>query len=56
MTIREICDELEISRRTFYEWRAKKTAPTCVKLPNGELRVRKIDFDRWIDAHTEVAA
>ena len=29
------CADLGISRRTFYEWRAKGTAPRCISLPNG---------------------
>jgi transposase-like protein len=28
LTIADVCDELEISRSTFYEWRAKHTAAT----------------------------
>ena len=37
LTVDDICDDLGISRRTFYEWRAKGNAPKCIKLPNGEL-------------------
>ncbi|MFE3175568.1 helix-turn-helix transcriptional regulator [Amycolatopsis sp. NPDC059090] len=56
LTVEEICTELKISRRTFYEWRAKNTAPRCTKLPNGELRVRVAEFDRWMDSCGEEAA
>ena len=38
LTIAQLCNELGISRSTFYEWRAKGRAPRCIKLPNGELR------------------
>lgn len=29
LTIAEVCADLGISRRTFYEWRAKHRAPKC---------------------------
>ena len=37
LTIAEVCADLGISRRTFYEWRAKNRAPRCITLPNGSL-------------------
>jgi len=49
LTVEEILADLgDVSRRTFYEWRAKGTGPKCVKLPNGELRVRRAEYDRWL--------
>lgn len=49
LTVDEILTDLgDVSRRTFYEWRAKGTGPKCVKLPNGELRVRRAEYDRWL--------
>jgi excisionase family DNA binding protein len=39
LTIAQICADLAISRRTFYEWRAKGRAPKCIRLPNGALRL-----------------
>jgi excisionase family DNA binding protein len=50
LTVDEICVDLRVSRRTFYEWRAKGTAPKCMKLPNGELRVRRSEYERWLSA------
>jgi len=55
LTIDEICAELGVARSTFYEWRAKKRAPRCIKLPNGDIRVRRAEFDRWLDSHEEAA-
>jgi len=43
------------SRRTFYEWRAKGRAPKCIRLPNGGLRIRRSEYQRWLDAREEVA-
>jgi predicted DNA-binding transcriptional regulator AlpA len=49
LTVDEILADLgDVSRRTFYEWRAKGTGPRCVKLPNGELRIRRAEYERWL--------
>jgi hypothetical protein len=48
LTVKEVIIELGVSRRTFQEWRAKGIAPGCIKLPNGELRIRRTVFDRWL--------
>ncbi|TJZ55868.1 helix-turn-helix domain-containing protein [Streptomyces piniterrae] len=55
LTIREVCAELMISRSTFYDWRAKGRAPRCIKLPNGDLRIRRSDYERWLDAREDAA-
>ena len=55
LTIAQLCKELGISRSTFYEWRAKGRAPRCIKLPNGEIRIRRAEFERWLDSLEEVA-
>ncbi|TDC76443.1 helix-turn-helix domain-containing protein [Actinomadura sp. 7K507] len=55
LTIKEVCAELHISRRTFYEWRAKGRAPRCITLPNGSLLVRRSELNRWLDEREEAA-
>ena len=55
LTVAEICADLGISRRTFYEWRAKGTAPKCIPLPNGALRVRRTEYERWLEAREDAA-
>lgn len=55
LTIAEVCEELNVSRSTFYDWRAKGKAPRCIKLPNGEIRVRRSELDRWLESCEEVA-
>lgn len=55
LTIAEVCAELNVSRSTFYDWRAKGKAPRCIKLPNGEIRVRRTELDRWLESCEEVA-
>jgi excisionase family DNA binding protein len=48
LTLAQLCEELQISRSTFYEWRAKGRAPRCIRLPNGDLRIRRRDLDGWL--------
>ena len=55
LTVKEICADLQISPRTFYEWRMKGTAPECIQLPNGELRVRVTEYQRWLTAPKKAA-
>ncbi len=53
LTIAELCEELGISRSTFYEWRAKRKAPRCMRLPNGDLRIRRSDLETWLESLEE---
>jgi predicted DNA-binding transcriptional regulator AlpA len=53
LTVAEVCTELRISPSTFYDWRAKRRAPRCIALPNGSLRIRRAEFDRWLDARED---
>ncbi len=48
LTVDQVCAELIISRSTFYDWRAKGRAPECTKLPNGELRILRVDYEQWL--------
>ena len=53
MTVAEFCEELGIARSTFNDWRAKRKAPCCIRLPNRMLLIRRTDFDTWLSAHEE---
>jgi predicted DNA-binding transcriptional regulator AlpA len=55
LTIADICADLGVSRSTFYDWRAKGRSPRCIKLPNGEIRIRIADYEAWLDSLEEVA-
>lgn len=55
LTVQAFCEELGISPRTFYEWRAKRRAPRCIKLPNGEIRIRRAEYERWLDSREDAA-
>jgi predicted DNA-binding transcriptional regulator AlpA len=56
LTLAELCEDLGISRSTFYDWRAKRKAPRCLKLPNGDLRIRRSDYENWLASLEEEAA
>ncbi|WP_433892523.1 helix-turn-helix transcriptional regulator [Streptomyces sp. CA-111067] len=57
LTVTEVLAELGgISRRTFYRWRELGLAPHCIRLPNGELRVRRAVLNAWLDERAEGAA
>lgn len=55
LTIADVCAELGIARSTFYDWRAAKKAPRCIKLPNGDVRIRRTDLERWLKSLEDVA-
>ncbi len=50
LTIAELCEDLGITRSTFYEWRAKRKAPPSIKLPNGEIRIRRTAYETWLSS------
>lgn len=49
LTVAEFCEEMSIARSTFYDWRAKRRAPRCIRMPNGELRIRRAEYERWLE-------
>jgi excisionase family DNA binding protein len=55
LTVAEVCAELGVARSTFYDWRAAKKAPPCFRLPNGDLRIRRAELDRWLESLQESA-
>jgi predicted DNA-binding transcriptional regulator AlpA len=46
-------DGKPLPKSTFHDWRAKGRAPRCLKLPNGTLRIRRSELERWLAAHEE---
>lgn len=55
LSVGDVCTELQIASSTFYEWRMKGTGPRCIKLPNGQLRVRRGDLNSWLDTREQAA-
>jgi predicted DNA-binding transcriptional regulator AlpA len=48
MTVPEVLAELRISRSTWFYWRQVGKAPRAIKLPNGELRIRRSVLREWL--------
>ncbi|MET7701333.1 helix-turn-helix domain-containing protein [Streptomyces sp. NPDC005485] len=49
LKLADVLDELGMSRAAFYRMRARGNAPKCLKLPNGQLRFRRSDFESWLE-------
>jgi len=56
LTIADVCAELGVARSTFYDWRAARKAPRCIKLPNGDIRIRRVDLERWLKTLEDMPA
>ena len=56
LTIADVCAELGVARSTFYDWRAARKAPRCIKLPNGDIRIRRVDLERWLKSLEDMPA
>jgi predicted DNA-binding transcriptional regulator AlpA len=55
LTVATVLAELDVPRSTFYKWRRLGIAPRCIKLPNGEVRIRRADLDAWLAQREDVA-
>ena len=55
LKLSEVLAELGMSRAAFYRMRARGRAPKLIKLPNGQLRIRRADLDAWLNALTDAA-
>ncbi|MFE7840529.1 helix-turn-helix transcriptional regulator [Streptomyces sp. NPDC057474] len=49
LKLREVLEEIDMSRAAFYRMRARGQAPRIRKLPNGQVRVSRRDLDAWWD-------
>ena len=51
LTVEEVCEELNIGRRTFERWRALGIAPRATRpTRNGPLKIRRSWLDEWAEA------
>lgn len=55
LTIKEVMTELAVPRSTFYRWRRLGVGPRCLKLPNGDIRIRRGDLDACLRDREEGA-
>jgi predicted DNA-binding transcriptional regulator AlpA len=53
LTIAEVLAELQVARSTFDTWRSLGIAPECIKLPNGQIRIRRCALDSWLNTHMD---
>lgn len=51
LTPEEVAAIVKVQARAVREW-AKKGKIVFIKLPGGDLRIRKDNFDRWLDNRT----
>ena len=56
LSVAEVLKALRVSRSTFDTWRTLGTAPTTIKLPNGQLRIPRNDLDSWLFSYVERTA
>lgn len=55
LTIPEVIEEIGVPRATFYRWRQLRKGPKSIKLPNGSVRIRRSELERWIETQEEAA-
>ncbi|MBL3666596.1 helix-turn-helix domain-containing protein [Streptomyces sp. M2CJ-2] len=55
LTIPQVIEEIGVPRATFYRWRQLRKGPKAIKLPNGSVRIRRSELERWIEALEEAA-
>lgn len=48
MTLDEFLQLVGIARSTFHDWVASSRAPARIKLPNGAIRFRTDEVERWL--------
>ncbi|WP_425581534.1 helix-turn-helix transcriptional regulator [Streptomyces stramineus] len=55
LTVKEVIGDLRIAPSTFYRWRRLGKAPRSIKLPNGDVRIRRSEYDRWLAEREDAA-
>ena len=55
MSLKDVLHEIAVSRSTMNKWRSEGRAPSFIKLPNGELRIKRSEFEAWLIELPKVA-
>jgi predicted DNA-binding transcriptional regulator AlpA len=57
LTTKELLSLLgDVPRSTFYRWRSLGLGPKSMRLPNGEIRYRPTEVNRWLADLERVSA
>ncbi|WP_329301660.1 helix-turn-helix domain-containing protein [Streptomyces sp. NBC_00659] len=55
LTIAEVITDLKVAPSTFYRWRQLGKGPRSIKLPNGDVRIRRSEYERWLAEREDAA-
>ncbi|MGV9916119.1 helix-turn-helix transcriptional regulator [Streptomyces cellulosae] len=56
MTVEEVVADLRVApSTTFYRWRQLGKGPRSIKLPNGDVRIRRSEYERWLAEREDAA-
>ena len=55
LTVAEILTDLKVAPSTFYRWRQLGKGPRSIKLPNGDVRIRRSEYERWLAEREDAA-
>ena len=53
LAIAEVIALLGITSSTYYRWRRHRLAPPIIRLPGGQVRIRRSDLHQWLAALAE---
>lgn len=49
LTVEDVLRELQIARSTLDAWRRRRKFPAFRRLPNGQLRLKRVELEMWLD-------
>lgn len=49
MTVAQVLEDLGVARSTWNRWLVTGKGPRVVRLPNGQLRIKRVWFEAWIN-------
>ncbi|TDB85591.1 DNA-binding protein [Actinomadura sp. KC216] len=53
ITVPEICDALRVTPPEMANWASRGRAPAAETCPDGIQRIRRTEYDAWIDSMAE---